>query len=110
MVANRRHHVLRRRFSYAHEYAHVLLDRGRRGTISRVADRDSLSEVRAIAFAANFLMPEEGVWQFITALGNGSPSRRHAEVFGDSVEVLGQQWCGVGALRAKPRSQDIQFV
>ena len=69
VVANCRHHVLRRRFSYAHEYAHVLLDRERRGTISRVADRDSLSEVRANAFAANFLMPEEGVWQFITALG-----------------------------------------
>ena len=25
MVANRRHHMLRRRFSFAHEYAHVLL-------------------------------------------------------------------------------------
>ena len=30
VVANRHHHVLRRRFSYAHEYAHVLLDLGDR--------------------------------------------------------------------------------
>jgi Zn-dependent peptidase ImmA (M78 family)/DNA-binding XRE family transcriptional regulator len=109
VVANCRHHVLRRRFSYAHEYAHVLLDRERRGTISRVADRDSFSEVRANAFAANFLMPEEGVWQFITALGKGSPSRRHAEVFGDSVEVLGNSGVVRALSRTEPKSQDIQL-
>jgi len=109
VVANRRHHVLRRRFSYAHEYAHVLLDRERRWTISRVVDRDSLSEVRANAFAANFLMPEEGVRQFITALGKGAPSRRHAEVFGDSVEVLGNSGVVRVLARAEPRSQDIQL-
>ncbi len=109
VVANLRHHLLRRRFSFAHEYAHVLLDRERRGTISRVADRDSLSEVRANAFAANFLMPEEGVWQFITALGKGSPSRRHAEVFGDSVEVMGNRGVVRALSRTEPRSQDIQL-
>jgi Zn-dependent peptidase ImmA (M78 family)/DNA-binding XRE family transcriptional regulator len=109
VVANRRHQMLRRRFSFAHEYAHVLLDRERRGTISRVADRDSLSEVRANAFAANFLMPEEGVRQFITALGKGSPSRRHAEVFGDSVEVLGNSGVVRALSRTEPRSQDIQL-
>lgn len=109
MVANRQHHVLRQRFSYAHEYVHVLLDRERRGTISRVADRDSLSEVRANAFAADFLMPEEGVRQFITALGKGAPSRRHAEVFGDSVEVLGNSGVVRALARAEPRSQDIQL-
>jgi Zn-dependent peptidase ImmA (M78 family)/transcriptional regulator with XRE-family HTH domain len=109
VVANCRHHILRRRFSHAHEYAHVLLDRERRGTISRVADRHSLSEIRANAFAANFLMPEEGVWQFITALGKGAPSRRHAEVFGDSVEVLGNSGVVRVLSRAEPRSQDIQL-
>jgi len=109
VVANLRHHLLRRRFSFAHEYAHVLLDRERRGAISRVADRDSLSEVRANAFAANFLMPGEGVWQFITALGKGSPSRRHAEVFGDSVEVLGNSGVVRALSRTEPRSQDIQL-
>lgn len=109
VVANRRHHMLRRRFSYAHEYAHVLLDRERRGTISRVADRDSLSEVRANVFAANFLMPEEGVWQFVTALGKGAPSRRHAEVFGDSVEVMGNRGAVRVLSRTEPRSQDIQL-
>jgi Zn-dependent peptidase ImmA (M78 family)/transcriptional regulator with XRE-family HTH domain len=109
VLANQRHHVLRRRFSYAHEYAHVLLDRERRGTISRVVDRDSFSEVRANAFAANFLMPEEGVWQFVTALGKGAPSRRHAEVFGDSVEVMGNRGAVRVLFRTEPRSQDIQL-
>jgi len=109
VVANGRHGMSRQRFSYAHECAHVLLDRERRGVISRVADRDSMLEVRANAFAANFLMPEEGVWQFITALGKGSPSRRHAEVFGDSVEALGNRGVVRVLSRAEPKSQDIQL-
>ncbi|MBI2876801.1 MAG: ImmA/IrrE family metallo-endopeptidase, partial [Candidatus Tectomicrobia bacterium] len=45
VVANRHHLYLRQRFSFAHEYAHVLLDRGRRGTISRSSARDELIEV-----------------------------------------------------------------
>jgi transcriptional regulator with XRE-family HTH domain len=52
VVSNRSHHVLRRRFSYAHEYGHVLLDREQRGTVSRSSERDTLLEVRANAFAA----------------------------------------------------------
>jgi hypothetical protein len=54
-------------------------------------------------------MPEEGVWRFITALGKGAPSRRHAEVFGDSVEVLGNSGAVRVLSRAEPRSQDIQL-
>jgi Zn-dependent peptidase ImmA (M78 family) len=102
VVANRRHHFLRRRFSCAHEYAHVLFDRERLGTISRAKDRDELIEVRANAFAASFLMPEEGVRQFITTLGKGYASRHHMEVFdeGGVSQVLS---------RAEPRSQDIQL-
>jgi Zn-dependent peptidase ImmA (M78 family)/transcriptional regulator with XRE-family HTH domain len=89
VVANRRHHFLRRRFSYAHEYAHVLLDRDRLGTISRATDRDDLIEVRANAFAASLLLPEEGVRRFLTAIGKGGPSRLQADVFDESgvVEV-----------------------
>jgi hypothetical protein len=54
-------------------------------------------------------MPEEGVWQFITALGKGAPSRKHAEVFGDSVEVLGNSGVVRVLSRAEPKSQDIQL-
>ena len=102
VAANYRHQILRRRFSYAHEYAHVLFDQERRGTISRTADRDELIEVRANAFAAHFLMPEAGVRQFIAGLGKGATSRQHAEVFDESGVVRALS-------RAQPGSQDIQM-
>jgi Zn-dependent peptidase ImmA (M78 family) len=67
----------------------VLLDRDRLGTISRATDRDDLIEVRANAFAASLLLPEEGVRRFLTAIGKGGPSRLQADVFDESgvVEV-----------------------
>lgn len=60
VVINREHPLLRRRFSLAHEYAHVLIDRDRFGAISRSENRAELLEVRANAFAAEFIMPAEG--------------------------------------------------
>jgi Zn-dependent peptidase ImmA (M78 family)/DNA-binding XRE family transcriptional regulator len=102
VVANRSHHFLRRRFSYAHEYAHVLLDRDRLGLISRGADRDELIEVRANAFAASLLLPEEGVRQFMSAIGKGAPSRQTAEVFDEAGIVDART-------RTRPGSQDIQM-
>jgi len=102
VMANRRHHVLRRRFSYAHEYAHVLLDRERRGTISRISERDLLLEVRANAFAAHCLMPDDGVHQFMASLGKGSSGRQQAEIFDESGVVY-------ALARAQPQSQDVQL-
>lgn len=106
VVANRIQHVLRRRFSFAHEYAHVLADRERFGLVSRSSERDNLVEVRANAFAASFLMPENGVKQFVASLGKGKPSRSHSDVIGvvsdeyESLEVEG---------RTSPGSQTIQL-
>jgi Zn-dependent peptidase ImmA (M78 family) len=102
VVANRQHHVLRRRFSYAHEYAHVLLDRERRGTISRTAERNELMEVRANAFAAHLLLPSDGVRQFMESLGKGSASRHQAEVFDESGVVRAQA-------RTQARNQNVQM-
>lgn len=102
VIANEQHPVLRRRFSYAHEYAHVLLDRDRPGTISRGAERDELLEVRANSFAASFLLPGAGARRFISSLGKGLPSRAQAEIF-DGTEVVRVQ------RRAAPHSQTIQI-
>lgn len=102
VVANRRHHVWRRRFSYAHEYAHVLLDRDRLSTVSRASDRDELIEVRANSFAAIFLMPEEGVRDLLAGLGKGRPSRGFMEVF-DEEAALGAEG------RNAPGSQEVQI-
>ena len=101
VVVNRDHPSLRRRFSYAHEYCHVLLDRARRGAISSQDNRDDFLEVRANSFAANFLLPTEGVLNFLNSLGKGHPSRSEAEVFDEDDTVKVRD-------RASPASQDIQ--
>ena len=101
VVANRAHHHLRRRFSFAHEYAHVIADRERFGLVSRTSERDDLLEVRANAFAASFLMPEDGVRQFVASLGKGRPSRVYAEVFDEagSLNVEGRTEPGTQAVQ-----------
>jgi Zn-dependent peptidase ImmA (M78 family)/transcriptional regulator with XRE-family HTH domain len=101
VVANRAHHHLRRRFSFAHEYAHGNADRERFGLVSRSSERDDLVEVRANAFAASFLMPEDGVRQFVAGLGKGKPSRVYAEVFDEagSLDVEGRTEPGTQAVQ-----------
>jgi len=84
VVVNRDHPAVRQRFSWCHEYAHLLLDRAQMGHVSRESERADLLEVRANVFAANFLMPEDGVRQFVGTLGKGSASRLHADVFDES--------------------------
>lgn len=102
VVVNRRHPPVRRRFSLAHEYAHVLLDRQNACTVSRAADRDELIEVRANAFAASFLLPGEGVRLFLSRIGKGAPSRQRADVF-DEAGVI------EASVRSVPKSQDLQL-
>jgi len=101
VVVNGRHHPLRRRFSLAHEYAHVVADRERAGVISRASARDDLIEVRANAFAAHLLMPEEGVRPFVAGLGKGRPSRLAAEVFDEAgaVDIEGRSAPGTQTLQ-----------
>jgi len=102
VIVNRRHHHLRRRFSLVHEHAHLLLDRDRRGMISLASERDELSEVRANAFAAGFLMPEEGVRGFLAHLGKGRARRERFEVFDEEAVVPAE-------IREEPRAQAIQL-
>lgn len=102
VAANRAHHILRRRFSFAHEYAHVLLDRERKAILSRTEDRSSLMEVRANAFAAAFLMPAGGVRAYVGVLSKGLPSRPTADIFDEeaSTRVEG---------RVIARTQDLEL-
>ena len=102
VVANRQHHVVRRRFSLAHEYAHALLDRERLGTVSRMSERNDLLEVRANSFAAALLLPTEGVRQFMMLIGKGGPSRQRADIFDEGGVVE-------ASTRAAPKSQDTQM-
>lgn len=102
VVVNKVHPRVRRRFSFAHEYAHVVADRDGSGRISRTSARNDLVEVRANAFAAEFLMPADGVRRFVAGLGKGRPSRSHGEVF-DEVDHLSVEG------RSEPGTQTIQL-
>jgi Zn-dependent peptidase ImmA (M78 family)/DNA-binding XRE family transcriptional regulator len=102
VVVNRAHVPWRQRFSFAHEYCHVLLDRDEKGTISRASQRDTLPEVRANAFAAAFLMPPGGVIAFLHGLAKGKASRLKAEVFDEEAALAAQA-------RPAPATQDIQL-
>lgn len=96
---------VRRRFSYAHEYGHALMDRDHRATVTSTHNAKTVSEQRANAFAAAFLMPEEGVWDSLYGLGKGRGSRRE-EAAVDTVTDEGIR----GVLRTPPRSQHVTYA
>jgi Zn-dependent peptidase ImmA (M78 family)/DNA-binding XRE family transcriptional regulator len=65
---------VRKRFSYAHEYAHVLFDRQATAIVSWENHKHDLRETRANAFAAAFLLPAAGIQSFLTARSKGGTS------------------------------------
>lgn len=103
VVINEDDPALRRRFSLAHEYGHVVMDQNRSGGISRLDDdRNDLLEVRANSFAAEFLMPSDDVIRFMKNLGKGMDSRSQALAFNEAGAVFAEQRTDAG-------SQDIQI-
>ena len=102
IAVNKSHPSVRLRFSLAHEFCHVLVDRAQTGRISRASERDDLIEVRSNSFAAAFLMPEDGVRSATEALGKGLPSRMASEVFDEDVSLRAER-------RTEAFSQDIQY-
>jgi Zn-dependent peptidase ImmA (M78 family)/transcriptional regulator with XRE-family HTH domain len=79
VLVNRRQGVSARRFSLAHEYAHTLFDR--KVGVTKRENSGELTEKRANAFAAAFLMPRVGLEETLAALSKGFPSRRTHVVF-----------------------------
>ena len=102
VVVNSNHNTFRMRFSYAHEYCHVLLNRNQGGRVSQGRDRDELAEIRANSFAANFLIPTDAVRRFIYESGKGKMSRSDVRVFDERSAVRAQS-------RSTASSQEIQI-
>ena len=98
------HARVRKRFSYAHEYAHTILDRNTGAIVSTNSNSQDLVEKRANAFAAAFLMPQAGVQWFLGFLGKGEASRRHYHIYDLAAEdeVDAER-------RSAPRSQRISY-
>ncbi|MDA2925564.1 XRE family transcriptional regulator [Acidobacteria bacterium AH-259-L09] len=88
VAVNRNDHIVRRVFSFVHEYAHVLMDCHAKGMISRNSERTALLEVRANSFGASFLMPESGVRNFLSNLGKGRGGRLLAETPTDEQDAI----------------------
>lgn len=111
ILVNTMHSTTRRLFSYAHEYTHLLVDSQQTpGGISRYGNRDDLLEVRANAFAAHFLMPNEGVRALLDGLGG--PTRQVMEVydgFKEQAEHYGEDLL-TAQRRAAPGSQEVRMI
>ena len=105
ILANRSQAPVRRRFSFAHEHGHALMDRDKPASITNVGNAQMRTEQRANAFAAAFLMPEEGVREFMHSLGKGRIVRRD-ETAVDAVTDEGIQ----GQLRSPSGSQKISYA
>lgn len=104
ILVNVTHRPVRRRFSYAHEYAHALFDRGETITTTRSQNAAQLAEKRANAFAAAFLLPAEGVADHLRQLDKGSPSRRSQTFFDVANDEMME-----AELRTRPGSQAITY-
>ena len=105
ILANLTQWPSRRRFSYLHEYGHALMDRDAPATVTSVHNAKTRPEQRANAFAAAFLMPAEGVRDFLRNLGKGRGSRQE-EAAVDAVTEAGIQ----GTLRSPARSQNVTYA
>lgn len=101
VACNSLHHAIGRRFWRLHEYAHVVLDREQGGTVCCTSARSTLIEVRANAFAASFLMPDQGSRQFIHAYAKGRPSRDRIDVYDETgvVHTEGRSAPGTQAIQ-----------
>lgn len=107
ILVNSHHGRARKRFSYAHEYAHALLDRDKSATVSLEHNRTDFSEVRANSFAASFLMPSAGIWSFLHGRFKAGPSVVDQTVYDPTAE---KEESGVRAQRrATPGSQVLTF-
>jgi Zn-dependent peptidase ImmA (M78 family) len=107
IIVNFAHPRSRKRFSYAHEYCHALLDRSRELTVTTEANRSEPIEVRANAFAAALLMPRNGVSAFLANRCKAGPSRFEQQVYDVATEKTGPQV--KAQKRSSPGAQTITF-
>jgi len=109
ILVNYHHARARKRFSYAHEYAHALLDRSQHMTVSTVSNRSDFLEVRANAFAAAFLLPSDGVWSFLEQRQKAGPSRQEEVVYDLLGEETGDMTDVKAHKRSSPGSQKVTY-
>lgn len=109
IIINLSHRHVRTNFTAAHEYCHFIRDRDRLPAeacnLKGVVSQREPYEIRANAFAAAFLMPEEGVEEYLRELGL---TRRSA--LGPEDVVLAQHYFGVSYLAMLYRLQNLGWL
>jgi hypothetical protein len=79
-----------------------LFDRQIKGNVSRLADREHLSEIRANSFAAALLLPEQGVREFLSSAGKSRDFPLLQEIYdeeGDAVRAQRRETAGPIAIQ-----------
>ena len=104
ILVNANHVVARKRFSYAHEYAHVLFDRNEPASISSIENNSDYKEIRANAFTASFLMPAQGIQEALENVNKGKASRQNQILF----DVSSNTAMDIKS-RSTPYSQEITY-
>jgi hypothetical protein len=111
LIVNRTIPVERRRFQFAHGYAHVLFDRNHRCLTCRLENRHDFSEIRASAFAIRFLVPEAGARRYLETLGKetlgrsaGSEVQLYSEPYDPGLDEKRIRVTGRGRRGAEPIS------
>lgn len=104
ILVNMHHPRGRKRFSYAHEYAHAMLDRRRAISVTSRENSSELIEKRANAFAASLLLPSEGVQEMLSSLGRGQPTRTDSTVFDVALDGVFE-----AKTRLAPGSQAVSY-
>jgi Zn-dependent peptidase ImmA (M78 family)/DNA-binding XRE family transcriptional regulator len=84
ILVNRKHPRPRKRFSFAHEYGHAVMDQNRSAIVSTSQNARDFGETRANAFAATFLMPDVGVRSFLASLDKGSTVRQMQVIYNNA--------------------------
>lgn len=81
IMANQKHSYERRRFSFAHEYCHALVDKESKAKITSRKNSSELIEKRANSFASEFLLPRQGIEEILSQFSKGGKSRRTYSIY-----------------------------
>ena len=104
IFANAAHSRSRKRFAYAHEYAHALMEREAPVTLSQATNASELAEQRANAFATAFLLPADGIAALLENFGKGKQRVAYYDV-----AMLARHF-GVGYLAATYRLKNLHHI
>jgi len=110
ILVNDGHREVRRRFAFAHEYAHALFDRADIVSATRRANASTLVEKRANAFAAAFLMPADGVLEQLRQLDKGHPSKLSQAIFDVANNSMSDTEVRPAAGSQTITFQDVSFI